>query len=243
MLRTADHEEPPSEDGELPTSQELYPSGHQASADRREGGNSQTDEPITPLHRAQSTTNHAASLDAVVPNSFEDIASLPDPTTGIAFTSEWTSGCATHLSDTSENAGHSGVSAVFYGEVTKEPQYPYASASTAPGLSGRQIQTSSVPRAPFRSSDALEAQPSTSVGYEWDEWSPHSRKDHDGYASLSIDAEGKGYLGESVVSKVIFSSQTRLCIRIDCPSYTANLFQIYVPRYSGRIASIHNRKI
>lgn len=200
---------------------------------------SHVDDSMPPLDRAHSPAINPVSIESAVPDPLEGIPSLPDPTAEFDFASEWTSGSVPRLSGTSENAFRSERTAAFFGGVTSETDYPYATGTTDPGPSGRQDQTAAVSQASFRSSDALEAQPSTSVGYEWDEWSPHSRQDRDGYASLSIDAEGKGYLGE--FHNGISSSRGRLCIRIDCPPYTANMCQIHFTHCSGRINVVHNR--
>jgi hypothetical protein len=43
--------------------------------------------------------------------------------------------------------------------------------------------------------EALEVQPRSALGYEWDERHQKSWKDHDGTASLSVEPDGEGYLG------------------------------------------------
>jgi transcriptional regulatory protein GAL4 len=45
--------------------------------------------------------------------------------------------------------------------------------------------------------EALEVQPRSALGYEWDERHQKSWKDHDGTASLSVEPDGEGYLGAS----------------------------------------------
>lgn len=50
------------------------------------------------------------------------------------------------------------------------------------------------------SSEALAALPSSSKGYEWNErWPRSSERINDGHASMTRDAEGKGYLGKRLV--------------------------------------------
>lgn len=45
-------------------------------------------------------------------------------------------------------------------------------------------------------SEVLERQPSSVSGYEWNErWATKGLGGNDGYASLSIEPDGQGYLG------------------------------------------------
>ena len=209
-----------SENSEPPTLDTSHQINRHASIQRRDLEHPYTDEPITPLDRAQSATITTSDIESRIAETIQDMSSLPDTTIGLDHATKWSS---EEASDTRENAFQIPASPAFLSEVMSGQQCSYETATTESGSGDRQIQIGPLTQAPFRSSDALQAQPTTSVGYEWDEWSPHSRDHHDGYASLSIDADGKGYLGEPDLGNITASSRNRLCLRIDCPSYTSNM--------------------
>lgn len=67
----------------------------------------------------------------------------------------------------------------------------------ASGSNGPRASNVFLPPAFTSSSEALEKQPRNASGYEWNERSNSSKPSQDGTASLSLEPDGQGYLGES----------------------------------------------